>query len=218
MALAIFDLDNTLIAGDSDHSWGEYLADHGWVDRDTHRARNDAFYADYLRGELDIQAYLEFALSVLKGRTPEEMEGMRAQFVEERIRPILLSRAQALVDRHRDAGDTLLVITATNQFVTEPIVNLFGIESLIAPVPEIVEGRYTGRITGVPSYQEGKVIRLREWLKDHPHDLSEAWFYSDSHNDLPLLQQVGHPVAVDPDDRLRAEAEQRGWPVISLRD
>ncbi|RMF12985.1 MAG: HAD family hydrolase [Gammaproteobacteria bacterium] len=218
MALAIFDLDNTLIAGDSDHAWGEFLADHGWVDRDTHKARNDAFYQDYLKGELDIFAYLEFALSVLKGRSPSEMQAMRAQFVEERIRPLLLDKARQTVERHRRQGDTLMVITATNRFVTEPIVQLYGIDTLIAPEPEIVEGRYTGKITGVPSYQDGKVVRLNDWLQAHPHDLNEAWFYSDSHNDLPLLETVGHPVAVDPDDTLRRHAEARGWPVISLRD
>jgi len=217
VTLAIFDLDNTLIAGDSDYLWGQFLVERGIVDRDRYEAANAEFYRQYREGELDIAEFLAFALKPLAEHEPGRLYAWRAQFVHEKILPILLPAARALVERHRAAGDLPVVITATNRFVTEPIVGLYGIEHLIATTPEFAEGRYTGRFVGVPCFQEGKVTRLDEWLEDNDHALSDSWFYSDSHNDLPLLSRVGNPVAVDPDDILARTARQRGWPVISLR-
>ncbi len=218
MPLALFDLDNTLLAGDSDHAWGQFLIDQGLVDAETMRAANDRFYAEYQSGQLDIQAYLRFALSFLADRSPEELDRLHRRFMEQSIRPMMLDKASELLDAHRRQGDTLLIITATNRFVTGPIAEALGVEHLIASEAERIDGRYTGEPSGVPSFQGGKVTRLNDWLAEHDADLGGAWFYSDSHNDLPLLERVDHPVAVDPDDTLRATAEQRGWPIISLRD
>lgn len=217
MALAIFDLDNTLLAGDSDYLWGQFLVDNGIVDRAHYQAANLRFYEDYKNGRLDIAAFLHFALRPLAEHEPETLFCWRERFVDEKIRPLVQPAARDLVERHRAAGHTLLVITATNRFVTEPIVRLFGIEHLIATEPEFVDGRFTGRFTGVPSFHEGKVERLVSWLERRGQDLADSWFYSDSHNDIPLLSRVTHPVAVDPDDALRRTAESRGWPIISLR-
>ena len=218
MALAIFDLDNTLIAGDSDHLWGDYLIELGVVDGGDYKASNDQFYQDYLRGELDIDAYLQFALAPLSRYPLEQLYAWREGFIRDKIRPIMLPAASELLDRHRAAGDTLLIITATNDFVTEPIADALGVANLIATRAERGDQRYTGRVLGVPSYREGKVTRLQDWLAATGQDLVDSWFYSDSHNDLPLLRQVSHPVAVDPDDSLRVAAEEQGWPIISLRD
>ena len=217
MALAIFDLDDTLIAADSDHLWGEFVVERGLVDAASHRAKNDASYEQYRRGELDIDDYLRFSCSVLAGRPLDELCACRAEFMQEKIRPIVPDKARALVESHRSSGDTLLVITATIEFITRPIVDEFGIETLIAPVPELLDGRYTGRVIGTPSFAAGKVTRLEEWLEGKPHTLAGSHFYSDSHNDLPLLELVEHPVAVDPDPRLQAEALARGWRIMSLR-
>lgn len=218
MTLAIFDLDNTLLAGDSDHAWGQFLIDEGLVDAAIMREANDRFYADYQAGCLDIQTYLNFALRFLADKDPLELQHLHRRFMELKVEPMLLGQAADLLDKHRKQGDTLMIITATNRFVTEPIVKRLGIDHLIASDAEQVNGRYTGRPSGIPSYQEGKVTRLRHWLKEHGESLRGAWFYSDSVNDLPLLEQVDHPVAVDPDERLEAHARQQGWPVISLRD
>lgn len=217
MALAIFDLDNTLIAGDSDHAWSEFLIRQGLVDAQQVKLANDEFYRQYQQGGLDIQAYLKFALSYLIGKSPAEVAPLHAQFMTEVIEPMLLPKAFELIEKHRAAGDTLLVITATNRFVTGPIVKRLGIEHLIACEPEIVNGRYTGLPTGVPSFQHGKVIRLETWLTEQQFNLDNSWFYSDSHNDLPLLEQVAHPVAVNPDDKLTAIAQTRGWQILDLR-
>lgn len=217
MNLAIFDLDNTLLADDSDYLWGQFLVEQGIVDRDRYEASNAHFYQQYQHGTLDIAEFLAFALQPLADNEPEQLYRWRAQFVEEKIRPILLPAAQQLVDKHKRLGHTPLVITATNRFVTEPIVALYGIEHLIATSPEMADGRYTGRFEGTPCFQEGKVKRLEEWLRDHNATLQGSWFYSDSHNDVPLLSRVENPVAVDPDDSLQAIALTRGWPVISLR-
>jgi len=215
--LALFDLDNTLIAGDSDHAWGEFLSNEGLVDADAHRKKNDQFYADYCSGGLDIKAYQRFALSTIAGKSIDELVPLRTRFLQEMIAPMLLDAAQALVQRHRDAGDLLMIITATNDFVTRPIADIFGIEHLIACEAEVIEGKYTGDIVGTPSYQEGKVERLMAWLEDREHSLAGSYFYSDSHNDIALLQQVSNPVAVDPDDKLKGIALERGWQIISLR-
>ncbi len=217
MSIALFDLDNTLIAGDSDHLWGEFLVEQGLVDADLYRRENDRFYAEYRDGTLDIMEFLRFSLAPLARHDPGRLERLRQRFIDERIVPILLDAAHRLIERHRRAGDRLLIVTATNRFVTAPIAALLGVDDLIATEPEIRQGRYTGRVQGTPCYREGKVARLREWLDRQGLDLGESHFYSDSHNDLPLLELVDHPVAVDPDPRLREIARERGWPVVSLR-
>ncbi|SFM61645.1 histidinol-phosphatase [Marinobacter zhejiangensis] len=218
MTLAIFDLDNTLLAGDSDHAWGEFLVEEGIVDAEHYRKANDQFYQEYLNGELDIHRYLSFSLEPLTQHDTAQLHQWRQQFVERKILPMMQRKATDLLARHRDEGHTLMIITATNRFVTEPVAALLGIEHLIATDPEQVEGRYTGRVSGTPSFQEGKVTRLEEWLADNDADLEGAWFYSDSHNDVPLLRQVSNPVAVDPDPTLQHLAQQEGWTIISLRD
>lgn len=217
MALAIFDLDNTLIGGDSDHLWGQFVCEQGIVPAAEFASRNDAFYADYKAGQLDIKAYLRFALGPLAGQPPAVLAEWHRRFMADKIEPILLPAAAALVARHREQGDTLLVITATNRFITEPIAKALGIDDILACEGEIVDGRYTGEPCGVPTYREGKVTRLHSWLQGRELDMAGAWFYSDSHNDLPLLERVDNPVAVDPDAALLARARERGWPVISLR-
>ena len=217
MSLVLFDLDNTLLAGDSDYLWGQFLVERGIVDGDAYAEANERFYAQYREGRLDIAEFLRFALKPLAEHAPARLHAWRAEFIAEKIEPILLEAARALVERHRGAGDLLAVITATNRFVTEPIARLYGIEHLIATTPEFRDGRYTGRFEGAPCFQEGKVTRLRQWLAETGGSLDGSWFYSDSHNDLPLLAQVSHPVAVDPDDKLLAAARANGWPVISLR-
>ncbi len=217
-SLAIFDLDNTLIAGDSDVLWGDYLAERGHVDPVEHRRRHDRYYADYLAGKLDIFEFLAFQFEVLATHDMQTLRAWRDGLIEEKICPIVLPKAQALVAAHREQGSTLLIVTATNRFITEPIAALFGVEHLIATEPEIAGDRYTGRVQGTPAFSGGKVTRLDAWLEGRGLELSRSWFYSDSHNDLPLLRCVGHPVAVDPDPLLAATARERRWPIISLRD
>lgn len=218
MSLAIFDLDNTLIAGDSDYSWGEFLVAKNRVDGDRYRRMNEQFYRAYQAGDLDIHDYLRFALRPLADLPPEELAELHRQFMTEVIAPMWLPRAVALVQEHRQRGDFLLVVTATNRFVVEPICRRLGMDDVIATELEIVNDRYTGAAAGVPSFREGKVQRLQAWLSDSELSLAGSTFYSDSINDLALLEKVEIPVAVDPDDRLRAEAERRHWKVISLRD
>ncbi|SDL03395.1 HAD-superfamily subfamily IB hydrolase, TIGR01490 [Franzmannia pantelleriensis] len=217
MSLAIFDLDNTLIGIDSDHAWGEFLLEQGAVDPVSYRAANERFMRDYDAGTLDIHAFLEVALKPLADNTPEQLAAWHQQFMASKIEPNILTKGEELLARHRTRGDTLLIITATNRFITGPIAERLGVDHLIAVEPEILDGRYTGRVSGTPSYREGKVERLDAWLADKELTLDNAWFYSDSHNDLPLLEQVDHPVAVDPDDTLREIAEARNWRIMSLR-
>lgn len=217
MRLALFDLDNTLLAGDSDHSWGEFLCETGRVDAVAYRARNDAFYADYCAGKLDVVAYQSFTQAILAHTAADELARWQAEFMRDVIEPIILAKGEALLAQHRDAGDKLVIITATNRFVTAPIAQRLGVETLIATECGMHAGRYTGQVAGVPCYQAGKVTRLNEWLAETGLSLDGAYFYSDSRNDLPLLQAVANPVAVDPDDSLRATALERGWPVLSLR-
>jgi len=217
LTLALFDLDNTLLAGDSDHAWGEFLVEEGLVDAEEYRKANDRFYQEYLNGELDIFHYLRFALQPLARHEMDQLLAWREAFLEKKVRPMMQDKARELLDQHRQQGHTLMIITATNRFVTEPIADLLGVEHLIATEPELVNGRYTGEVAGVPSFRDGKVTRLNDWLDHHKRTLEGAWFYSDSHNDVPLLKQVENPVAVDPDPRLEALARQSGWPVISLR-
>ena len=218
MSLAIFDLDNTLLSIDSDHAWGEFLVEQGAVDPVAYREANERFLADYNAGTLDMAAFLEMALKPLTENTPEQLAAWHQQFMANKIEPHILPKAEELLARHRTKGDTLLIITATNRFITGPIAERLGVDDLIAVEPEMVDGRYTGRVDGVPSYREGKVIRLQAWLEAQDITMDGAWFYSDSHNDLPLLEKVDHPVAVDPDDTLRKVAEERNWRIMSLRD
>ncbi len=218
MSLAIFDLDNTLISLDSDHAWGEFLLEQGAVDPVAYKEANDRFMADYEAGTLDMTEFLAVALQPLAENSPAQLAAWHQQFMASKIEPHILPRGEELIARHRASGDTLLIITATNRFITGPIADRLGVDDLIAVEPEQVDGRYTGRVSGVPSYREGKVTRLEQWLEGRDLSLHDAWFYSDSHNDLPLLELVDHPVAVDPDATLRQTAEQRGWRIISLRD
>ena len=218
MSLAIFDLDNTLLADDSDYLWGQFLVDQGIVDATYYAQENDRFYQEYKDGCLDIHEFLEFSLKPLADNSLEDLQNWRAQFMINVIQPILLKPAQALIKKHYERGDTLLVITATNSFVTAPIVKLYGIPNLLATTPELIEGQFTGKVAGTPCFQDGKVTRLEQWLTKTGLSLDDSWFYSDSHNDLPLLKLVTHPVAVNPDDTLKQHAENSVWPIISLRD
>lgn len=218
VSLAIFDLDNTLLSIDSDHAWGEFLLEQGAVDPVAYREANERFMADYNAGTLDMAAFLEMALKPLADNSPEQLAAWHQQFMASKIEPHILPKAEELLARHRTKGDTLLIITATNRFITGPIAERLGVDDLIAVEPEMIDGRYTGRVDGVPSYREGKVTRLQAWLEAQDLTMDGAWFYSDSHNDLPLLEKVEHPVAVDPDDTLRQVAEERNWRIMSLRD
>ncbi len=218
MSLAIFDLDNTLLGGDSDYLWGQFLVEQGLVNGEHYERENQRFYDDYEAGTLDIYQYQAFMLQPLTLHPLAEMLAWRERFMEEKIQPILLPRADELLNQRRMAGDILLIITATNRFITAPIAERFGVPHLLATEPEVINGRYTGRTVGIPCFQQGKVERLNAWLAETGSDLTESWFYSDSHNDLPLLNRVTHPVAVDPDATLARHAQERGWPIISLRN
>lgn len=218
MALAIFDLDNTLLNGDSDHAWGEYLVEKGIVDAGVYKQANDQFLNDYQTGRLNILEYLEFALKPLSTNDIKLLNTWRKDFLEQKIKPIMLPKAFELLEKHKKQGDFLLIITATNRFVTELIASEFGVDDLIATEPEMENSRYTGKVYGTPSFQEGKITRLNEWLAGKEYTLDGAYFYSDSHNDLPLLELVDVPIAVDPDELLRQKSEQLDWPIISLRE
>jgi len=221
MRLTLFDLDNTLLAGDSDHGWGEFVARHRLVDPDDYLRRNQAFYDDYHAGKLDQIAYLEFCLEPLTRYSLPELDSWHRRFMAETIVPMMTPASRALVAERRAAGDLVAIVTSTNRFITAPIARAYGVEHLIATDPEMRDGRYTGHIVGVPAFREGKVARLQEWLAGRGQreaDFDERWFYSDSTNDLPLLERVTHPVAVDPAPDLAAIARQRGWPVMSLRN
>lgn len=217
MSLAIFDLDNTLIGGDSDYLWGEFLCDIGAVDVKAHREKNEHYFQQYNLGTLDIHEYSEFAIEPLSRFSMDELASMHGQFIAEKIKPIILEKAQQLIDKHKSQGDTILVITATSRFVTEAIANLYGIENILAIEAEIVDGRYTGKIVGIPTYASGKVDNLMLWLEQNSKTLVGSSFYSDSHNDIPLLEVVDHPVAVNPNDALRVYAEDKNWPILNLR-
>ena len=220
MRLVLFDLDNTLLAGDSDYEWGQFLIDRGILERRSYEEQNQAYYQQYVAGTLDIHEFLGFALRPLAEHTPQELARWHADFMRTRILPMIGPAARALVRGHLDGGDLCAIVTATNSFVTAPIAREFGIRHLIATEPESRDGRFTGRVAGTPCFRDGKVARLGEWLAGLGRrlaDFAESIFYSDSHNDLPLLERVSRPVAVDPDDKLSAEAARRGWAVISLR-
>ncbi|HSH72092.1 MAG TPA: HAD family hydrolase [Methylophilaceae bacterium] len=220
MQLALFDLDNTLLAGDSDYQWGQFLMEEGLLERELHQARNLQFYEDYKAGRLDIYAFLEFQLKPLSEHKRTELDKLHALYMQRKILPMMTEKAKALVEKHKANGDLLLIITATNSFVTNPVAKAFGIDYLIGTTPEEIDGEFTGRVTGTPSFQEGKVTRLNQWLAERGQTLGDfetTWFYSDSHNDLPLMKLVDKAVAVDPDPVLKAYAEEQGWPIISLR-
>lgn len=218
MTLAIFDLDGTLLSGDSDYTWGQFLVEKHLVDPHTYSEANDRFFKQYQAGTLDIYEYLAFSLEPLTQFNTQELKALHNEFMSHKVAPMMQDRAKALLKHHKDQGHYLLLITATNQFVTEPISKALGMDHIIAPVPEIIDGRYTGKIVGIPSFHEGKVTRLNDWLKETGYDLEGSYFYSDSRNDLPLLELVTHPVAVDADPTLTDIAKERGWPHISLRN
>lgn len=218
MSLAIFDLDHTLLSGDSDHAWGEFLVRQQIVDPSHYQRQNDHFYAQYQQGTLNIHEYLTFALEPLTRFSVQELDLLHRQFMREYIQPMRQYKADALLRQHRERGDFLLIITATNRFITAPIARALGVDDLLATDPELQGNRYTGRVKGVPCYREGKVERLRQWLEDTEQTLEDSYFYSDSINDLPLLEAVTHPFVVDGDERLLAEAQRRQWPTLSLRN
>ncbi len=223
MALTLFDLDNTLLTGDSDHAWMEFLGSRGIVDAEQFNRRNDQFYADYVAGQLDIRAFLDFQLTPLTAHPRAQLDAWHREYLQERVLPMISNRARALVEDHRQQGDQLVIITATNRFVTAPIAEEFGIEHLLATeIEENAAGDFTGKTVGTPCFQAGKIERLRHWLQEQGHDwqqsLQGSTFYSDSYNDLPLLETVENPVAVNPDQRLQAHAEAQGWPILSLHD
>lgn len=217
---AFFDLDHTLIPMDSDFGWGNFTVQLGWVDAQEFSRKNEAFYAQYKRGTMDIHAYIAFATRALCQRSAQECLRARAQYIEDVIAPVVLPQAIDLVRQHQAAGDTVVLVTATNAFVTEPIAPLFGIEHLIAVdlATDAQTGWYTGAVCGTPSFREGKVLRVGQWLRSRGADLQSArtTFYSDSINDLPLLQAVGTAVATNPDAPLRAIAVENGWRVLDL--
>ena len=217
MALAIFDLDNTLLAGDSDYLWGEYLVAKKLVDISWFAAENQRFLDEYNAGTLHIQDWLDFQLQPLKDNPMRDLHIWREDFLETIIKPIVLSKGLAKIAEHKTQGDTVLIVTATNSFVTRPIAEFLAIETLIATEPEIKDWQYTGKTIGTITFQEGKITALESWMGEHGFTCDNCWFYSDSHNDAPLLRHVAHPVAVDPDDKLRAEAEQSNWQILSFR-
>ena len=218
--LALFDLDGTLIPGDSDHAFGEFCITLGWADAHEFKRRNDGFFADYQAGRLDIHAYVEFVTSAWRGRSPAELAAAQQRFMAEVLQPMIKPQAQQLVRRHREQGDRLALVTATNDFVTRPIAELFGIDTLLATqLARDASGRVRGTIDGVPNYREGKVQRVRQWLASQGYSLASferCTFYSDSTNDLPLLEAVSHPVATNPGEALLRIAQERGWPVLNL--
>lgn len=220
MDLVLFDLDNTLLAGDSDFAWAQFLIGKGVLDREVQEAKNIAFYEQYKAGTLDIFEFLDFQLAPLARHSRAELDAWHREFLQDSIRPMITAQARALVNQHLERGAIVAVVTATNSFVTGPIVREFGIPHLIATIPAQQDGAFTGKPRGTPAFKGGKIERVEAWLESlglYFGSFEQSWFYSDSHNDLPLMQKVDKPVAVDPDDTLRAHAVQRGWPVISLR-
>ena len=217
MPIALFDLDNTLLNGDSDYYWGQFLVDQKIVDKAEYEQANKRFYQEYKDGCLDIVQFLDFSLKPLADHPLDFLTELHQQFMAEIIQPKITPAALNLVKQHQQAGDVTMIITATNHFVTAPIAKQFAVDHLIATDPEMINGQYTGKVQGLPCFQTGKVTRLNDWLEKNNQDLNESWFYSDSINDLPLLEAVTHPVVVHPDDKLQQKALENGWPVISLR-
>jgi HAD superfamily hydrolase (TIGR01490 family) len=217
--LALFDLDHTLLSGDSDYEWAQFLIERGVLDRSEYEARNDRFFLEYKEGRLDIHEFLAFQLAPLARHSREELDRWHAEFMRTRVRPIIRSKGRELVRRHLAENHLCAIVTSTNAFITAPIARELGIEHLLATELEVRGGKFTGKPSGTPSFRLGKVTRLAEWLGQRGQTLASfaaSWFYSDSRNDLPLLERVTHPVAVDPDEVLRSEALARGWQIISL--
>ena len=220
MNLTLFDLDNTLLAGDSDFAWAQFLISRGVLDREVYEARNLAFYEHYKAGTLDIFEFLDFQLTPLARHPRAQLDAWHGEFMAECIQPMITDRARALVNRHLAAGDLVAVVTATNSFVTGPIAREFGIPHLVATIPAQEGGSFTGKPRGLPAFKAGKIQRVDDWLESlglYFGSFAQTAFYSDSHNDLPLMHKVDRPVAVDPDDTLREHARVQGWEVISLR-
>ena len=217
MALALFDLDNTLLAGDSDFLWGQFLVDEGLVDKQQYEEANQRFYDEYKQGTLDIYEFLAFSLQPLTRYPRQQLDALHREFMQRYIYDLMTDKGQEKIRQHKTQGDDVVIITATNSFVTGPIARAFEVDDLIATEPEIVDGQFTGRVAGTPSFKEGKITRLNQWLESSHHNLKGSTFYSDSHNDLPLLDIVENPVAVDPDEQLRIVAKEKGWPVTSFR-
>jgi len=218
VTLAIFDLDNTLLDGDSDYLWGQFLAQQGRVDAASYEKENQRFYDEYVAGTLDIFEFLEFSLKPLSQIDMAELKQLHNKFMSECIKPIITQKSRDLIQQHTNQNDTLLIITATNLFITAPIAKELGIEHILATDPEIINKQYSGKVSGTPCFREGKVERLKVWLTKTGMNLADSYFYSDSHNDLPLLEMVTTPVAVDPDDTLRSHAQMKGWQIISLKE
>jgi len=218
MSLALFDLDNTLIAGDSDHAWGEFLVASGHINSIEYRKKNDEFYDDYNNGTLDIYAYLEFSLNILAQIPMAQLLRLRSIFIKDHVTPMLLPKAAELLKKHRDAGDRILIITSTNRFIVEPICKILGVKDVLATELERKDHKFTGKLRGIPAFGEGKIHHLNGWLGNNCLTLDRSSFYTDSINDLPLMLQVDYPVAVDPDPRLLNEATTREWEIISLRN
>jgi len=220
MNLAIFDLDNTLLDGDSDYNWGLYLVKKGYLDEGEYKEQNQKFFEEYQVGKLDIFAFAEFQFRFLKNNTRKFLNDVRSDYINEIIKPMILKKAIDLVNQHKEAGDRLLIITATNSFITKPIGELFGIDELIGTDPEENEGEFTGKVKGIPSFKEGKVTRLFDWLDEKNlklADFEKIFFYSDSHNDLALLEVVTNPVVVNGDKILQKKAQEKNWPTLNLK-
>lgn len=218
MNLAIFDLDNTLLAGDSDYLWGQFLVEKKLVDPVLYEQENQRFYDEYKEGTLDIFEFLEFSLAPLSQHSLDSLNELHREFMEQKIDSIWLPKAEELLEKHRQKNDFLLIITATNHFVTAPIAEKLGVDDIIATMPEQINNHYTGKVSGTPCFQNGKVERLTKWLEENNYTLENSYFYSDSYNDLPLLLEVTHPIAVDPDERLKNHSQANNWPIISLRN
>jgi len=222
MALALFDLDNTLLAADSDYLWGVYLVEQGLVNKQLYDAANQRFYDEYKQGTLDINEFLNFSLQPLSEHPLEKLNAWHQDFMQQHIRAVMTESGKQQIQKHKRDGDTIVIITATNSFITQPIADAFGADALIATEPECINGQYTGKVDGIPCFQEGKITKLEQWIEtsndgETTYTLDDSWFYSDSHNDIPLLEKVTFPVAVDPDDALRETAENRGWKITSFR-
>jgi HAD superfamily hydrolase (TIGR01490 family) len=220
MNLVLFDLDNTLLTGDSDFQWAQFLIEQRVLDREVYEARNIEFYEQYKAGTLDIHEFLDFQLKPLSRHPRSQLDAWHQEFMQQKILPLITLQARELIKRHLLGNNLCVIITATNRFVTGPIARALGVSHLIATEPEQMNGEFTGQVSGLPCFREGKIIRLESWLDEHNltwMSFLESWFYSDSLNDLPLLNRVTHPVAVDPDATLKAHAEENGWPIISLR-
>ena len=219
LQLAIFDLDNTLLNGDSDYNWNLFLIKHGVLDSDLHKKRNEQFFKEYQSGNLDVYAYCEFQFKTLKENPRKLLDELRSKYIDKIIRPMITKEAWDLVEAHRNENHELIIITATNSYITKPIADLFGIKNLIGTDLEELNGQFTGKVSGIPSFQEGKITRLNLWLKERDlnfDELEKTFFYSDSMNDIPLLEKVSNPVAANPDETLKEKAIKEDWPIIYL--